>query len=115
MKVRQDHPGVDPRGAGGGVQQGLPLARGHIALPHTEGLHTLPNHAALAHPQGAQTTGQPPMHQHGRRGDRTHQRSHCRFCASVPCRCTQAAMMRWELKIPTGAIQTEAMLITRRA
>ncbi len=35
-----------------------------------------------------------------------------RFCASVPWRCTQAAMIRCELKMPTGAIQTEDIVIT---
>ena len=41
--------------------------------------------------------------------------NHRRFCSSVPCRWTQAAMIRCELKMPTGAIQIDAMLITMRA
>ena len=35
-----------------------------------------------------------------------------RFCASVPLRSIAEAMIRCELKMPDGAIQTEATLIT---
>ena len=37
------------------------------------------------------------------------------FCSGVPLRCTQAAMIRCELKMPTGAIHTDDMAITMRA